>query len=60
MAHQNQNSIIETLILAIAGIDVFQSDYALDIALKGKALVFNPDVDIKPKAKEELLTKFNA
>ena len=57
MAHQNQNSVIETLILATAGIDVFQSDYALDIALKGKALIFNPDVEIRPKAKEELLTK---
>ena len=51
VSHQNQNSVVETLILATAGIDVFQSDYALDIALKGKALIFNPDVEIRPKAK---------
>ena len=46
--------------LASAGIDVFQTDYALDVALQGKALVVKPELEIKANATDELLRKFNA
>ena len=60
VAHKNQSSIIETLVLAQAGVDVFQTDYPLEIALQGKALIFNPDVELKPNAQEDLFKKFGA
>ena len=32
---------VELILMTLAGIDLFQTDYALEMALEGKAIVFN-------------------
>lgn len=40
--HRNQTSPAEILVLSLAGVDIFQTDYALEAALEGKALMLTP------------------
>ena len=37
--HQNQTSPAEIVVLTLAGVDIFQTDYAFEAALEGKALI---------------------
>ena len=56
--HQNQTSSAEIVLLSLAGVDFFHTDYPFEAALEGKALLIKSSLEKNSDCITQLLEKY--